>query len=398
MVRASIESAEISWDQAATYQVFLRKALSVPIAAYSIGSTPAGGNRSTTHVNRPRSAGSLRKRGAAVKSFGWLNFAALVAALLVGTGAGAAGALGASPRGGAEAPDEEQWPQTGRDAGGGYYSPLADIDRRTVGRLGFAWEYRLGTKRGLEATPLMIDGAMYAVGNWGRVYSVDPATGKERWRYDPGVDGQWGRYACCDVVNRGLAASGGTIYVGALDGYLHAIDARTGARRWKVDTLIGRGQRPPVTLTGAPLIAGDLVIIGNAGADFKGVRGYVSAYDLKTGRIALAVLHGAARPEARSAGPAASRARDSNLGSAPSLGTGGGGTVWDGMSYDPEAKLRIYRHRQRMRRTPSRRTGAEAATTFTPTASSRSMPTRAAWPGTTRPCPATNGTTMPPRR
>src|SRR5271165_6601826 len=93
---------------------------------------------------------------------------------------------------------------------------------------------------GLEATPLVIDGIMYAVGNWGRVYSLDAATGAERWRYDPEVDGQWGRYACCDVVNRGLAVAEHTVYVGALDGYLHALDSDSGKRRWKVDTLIGR--------------------------------------------------------------------------------------------------------------------------------------------------------------
>lgn len=252
----------------------------------------------------------------------------------------AVGALGMSAHArAAPFPDEDQWLRNGRDAGGSYYSPLTDIDRRSVSRLGFAWDYHLGTKRGLEAAPLVIEGAMYAVGNWGRVYSVDAATGKERWRYDPQVDGQWGRYACCDVVNRGLAASGGTIYVGALDGYLHAIDANTGRRRWKVDTLIGRGQRLPYTLTGAPVIAGDLVVIGNAGADFKGVRGYVSAYDLKTGALRWRFF---------------TVPRDPKLGpqDQPHLiraiqtwdprhrwEYGGGGTVWDGMSYDPELNL-----------------------------------------------------------
>src|SRR6202142_3102870 len=268
-------------------------------------------------------------RGAAVRRFALLNFMAVLAAA----------ALGASRQSGAETPDEEEWTRNGRDAGGSYYSPLMDIDRRTVSRLGFAWDYRLGTKRGLEATLLVIDGAMYAVGNWGRVYSVDAATGKERWRYDPEVDGQWGRYACCDVVNRGLAASEGTIYVGALDGYLHAIDARTGMSRWKVDSLIGRGRRLPYTLTGAPVIAGDLVVIGNAGADFKGVRGYVSAYDLKSGALRWGFF---------------TVPRDPRLGpqDQPHLVAaiqtwdprhrweyGGGGTVWGGMAYDADLNL-----------------------------------------------------------
>lgn len=269
-------------------------------------------------------------RGTAVRRFGWLNFAAVLAA----------GALGVSHHARAgTSPDEDQWVRNGRDAGGSYYSPLTDIDRHTVSRLGFEWDYPLGTKRGLEATPLVIDGALYAVGNWGRVYSVDAATGKERWRYDPQVDGQWGRYACCDVVNRGLAESEGTIYVGALDGFLHAIDARTGMRRWKVDTLIGRGRRLPYTLTGAPVIAGDLVVIGNAGADFKGVRGYVSAYDLKSGALRWRFF---TVPRDPKLGPqdqphlvAAIQTWDPRH----RWEYGGGGTVWDGMSYDAESNL-----------------------------------------------------------
>ncbi|MGO9632631.1 MAG: PQQ-dependent dehydrogenase, methanol/ethanol family [Steroidobacteraceae bacterium] len=250
-----------------------------------------------------------------------------------------AAALGTSRPSIAGTPDEDQWLRNGRDAGGSYYSPLADIDRRSAGRLGFAWDYHLGTKRGLEAAPLVIDGTLYAVGNWGRVYSMDAATGKERWRYDPEADGQWGRYACCDAVNRGLAASGGTVYVGALDGYLHAIDAHTGARRWKVDTLISRGRRLPYTLTGAPVIAGELVVIGNAGADFKGVRGYVSAYDLQSGTLRWRFF---TVPRDPKWGP------QDQPHLARAIKTwdprhrweyGGGGTVWDGISYDPELKL-----------------------------------------------------------
>ena len=92
----------------------------------------------------------------------------------------------------------------------------------------------------------MIDGVMYAVGNFGHVYVLDAATGRELWTYDPQVDGQWGRYACCDAVNRGLAVWKGRVYVGALDGYLHALDAATGRRLWKVDTLPARGPKSPI--------------------------------------------------------------------------------------------------------------------------------------------------------
>ncbi len=181
------------------------------------------------------------------------------------------------------ATEPDQWLMTGRDAGGTYYSPLADINAGNVGRLGFAWQYRLGTRRGLEATPVVVDGALYTSGNFGRVYALEAATGRELWTYDPEVDGQWGRYACCDAINRGVAVWRGRVYVGALDGYLHAIEAATGKRLWKVDTLPARGPKTPITVSATPVVAGDVVIVGSAGADFAGVRGYVAAYDLQTG-------------------------------------------------------------------------------------------------------------------
>jgi quinohemoprotein ethanol dehydrogenase len=181
--------------------------------------------------------------------------------------------------------DPDQWLTPGRDANGTYYSPLQDINTGNVGKVGFAWDYRLGTNRGQESTPLVIDGVMYATSNFGRVYALDAASGRQLWTYDPHIDGQWARYACCDAVNRGLAAFDGQLFVGALDGWLHALDARTGQLVWKVDTLIGRSEHKPYTVSGAPLLAGDLIVIGNGGADFAGARGYVSAYDRKTGAL-----------------------------------------------------------------------------------------------------------------
>ena len=235
--------------------------------------------------------------------------------------------------------DSDNWLTAGRDANGTYFSPLKDINADNVGRLGFAWNYRLGTHRGFEATPLVIDGVMYAVGTFGRVYALDAATGAEIWTYDPQIDGQWGRYACCDAVNRGIVAFEGRIYVGALDGWLHALDASNGKLVWKIDTLIGRAEHKPFTLTGAPVLAGDNIIVGNSGGDFAGARGYVTAYDLRTGAQRWRFF---TVPHDPKEGPQ----EQPHLDAAVSTWdphhpwtAGIGGNVWDGISYDPTLGL-----------------------------------------------------------
>jgi quinohemoprotein ethanol dehydrogenase len=266
--------------------------------------------------------------------------AALATALL------AFAAAAAPPHSGADvtaqrlaAPAPADWVAPGRDGAGTYFSPLTDIHTGNVAQLGFAWDYRLGTYRGQESTPLAIDGVMYATSNFGRVYALDAASGKELWTYDPQIDGQWARYACCDAVNRGLAAFRGVLYVGALDGWLHAIDARTGRRLWKVDTLVGRTPKKPYTVTGAPLLAGELVVIGNGGGDFAGARGYVSGYDRDSGRLRWRFY---TVPRDPAAGPqdqphleAAVKTWDPKH----PWEAGSGGTAWDGMAYDPALDL-----------------------------------------------------------
>ena len=235
--------------------------------------------------------------------------------------------------------EPDQWLASGRDAGGTYFSPLKDINVDNVKQLGFAWEYRLDSRRGLEATPVVVDGALYTTGNFGWVYALDASTGKELWQYDPEVDGQWGRYACCDAINRGVAVWKGRGYVGSLDGYLHALDAKTGQRIFKVDTLPARGPKTPFTLTATPVVAGDVVVVGSAGADFAGGRGYVAAYDLSTGAFKWRFY---TVPRDPKEGPQdqphlvdAVKTWDPHH----EWDKGSGGTAWDGISYDPELKL-----------------------------------------------------------
>ena len=227
------------------------------------------------------------------------------------------------------------WFTTGRDFGKSHYSPLRKINRDTVGMLGFAWEYETFTNRGFEATPIVVDGVMYTSGVAGRVYALDAKTGEEIWFYDPMSDGQANRYACCDSVNRGVAVWEGMVYVGAFDGHLIALDAKTGEEVWKQDTIVDKSRA--YSSSGAPEIAGDVVVIGNAGADFD-ARGYISAYDLKTGEFKWRFYTVPRDPklgQEHEELEMAAETWDPNS----RWDVGGGGTVWDGMVYDPELNL-----------------------------------------------------------
>ena len=235
--------------------------------------------------------------------------------------------------------EPQNWYTGGRDQNGTYYSPLTMLNAKSVGRLGFAWQYDLGAPmRGQEATPIVIDGVMYTSGTWGYVYAVDAATGREQWRYDPKPDYFAARNPCCDLVNRGVAVWKGRVYVASVDGRLHALDAATGAKIWEVDTIADH--KLPYSSTGAPQIAGDVVVIGNSGSDMGrgGVRGYVTAYDLKNGALKwrfYTVPPAVGQPFENPELAAAAKTWDSHR----EAQYQGGGAAWDGFAYDPELKL-----------------------------------------------------------
>ena len=175
--------------------------------------------------------------------------------------------------------EPQNWLAHGRTYDEQRFSPLNQINSENISDLGLAWYFDTGTDRGLEASPIVVDGIMYTSGSWSVVFANDARTGELIWQYDPEVPKEWGVNACCDVVNRGVAVWKGRVYVGTIDGRLVALDAVSGEVAWDVNTI---DRTKPYTITGAPRIVNDKVIIGNGGAEF-GVRGYVTAYDTATG-------------------------------------------------------------------------------------------------------------------
>lgn len=230
--------------------------------------------------------------------------------------------------------EPQNWLTHGRTYGEQRHSPLAEINTETVSRLGLVWAVDMETTRGLEATPLIVDGVLYTSGSWGVVMAIDARTGKRLWKYDPKVPGHWARYGCCDVVNRGVAYWEGSVFVGSFDGRLIAIDAKTGQEIWQVNTI---DQTQPYTSTGAPRVVKGKVIIGNGGAEF-GVRGYFSAYDADSGKMLWRFYTVPASNEGPHESPALEKAA-ATWSKDTRWEVGGGGTVWDSMSYDPELDL-----------------------------------------------------------
>jgi quinohemoprotein ethanol dehydrogenase len=227
----------------------------------------------------------------------------------------------------------ENWLTYGRTYSEQRFSPLQAINDKNAGGLGLAWYFDLDTDRGQEATPIVVDGVMYFSTAWSEVFALNAATGARLWSYDPKVPRQWDVNACCDVVNRGVAVWQGKIYVGTLDGRLVALDAATGLPLWQQLT-IDRHWR--YTITGAPRIVKGKVIIGNGGSEF-GVRGYVSAYDAMTGRLAWRFYTVPGDPSKPFEQPILAEAAKTWSGEWWKIG--GGGTVWDAIVYDPELDL-----------------------------------------------------------
>ena len=228
-----------------------------------------------------------------------------------------------------------EWLTYGLTQGETRYSPLNQINTTNVSRLGQAWSYDLGVGGGnQEGTPLEWNGTIYGITNWSVVFAVDARTGKERWRWDPEVNQDAVRpKICCGVVNRGVAIYQGKIIAPVIDGRLEALDAETGKPVW--EARVGYPQ-DNYTMTMAPRIAKGKVIIGLAGAELL-VRGQFAAFDAETGKLAWRFYTVPGDPSKPFENPALKKAAETWSGEWWKLG--GGGSVWDGMAYDPDADL-----------------------------------------------------------
>lgn len=230
--------------------------------------------------------------------------------------------------------DNKNWLSYGLNYSETRFSELNQITAENVKDLGLAWSYDLASIRGVESTPIVVDGIMYVTGPWSIVHAINARTGENIWTYDPKVPKEYAQHACCDVVNRGVALYKGKVFVGALDGRLIALNAATGTKVWEQNTIIQKDK--PYTVTGAPRVFKGKVIIGNGGAEY-GVRGYITAYDAETGEQAWRWFSVPGNPEDGFENESMEMAAETWNGEW--WKAGGGGTMWDAMVYDPELNL-----------------------------------------------------------
>ncbi|MBA2355221.1 MAG: PQQ-binding-like beta-propeller repeat protein, partial [Acidobacteria bacterium] len=265
-----------------------------------------------------------------------LGWTAIQASGAAGLQAGVPGAAGA----------DQPWPMYGRDQSETHYSPLTLISQDNVQRLGLAWATEVDAFAGqIQGTPLVVDGTLFGTTPWSVVFAIDARTGALKWRWDPqipqqtfstdarGLRKRLGPSLCCGPVNRGVAYHDGKVFVGTLDSRLVALDAGTGRQVWSTQVA---SKVDDYSITSAPRVIKGKVITGTSGSEF-GVRGFVAAYDADTGKEAWRFWTVPGDPSLPFENAAMATAAKTWTGAWWKYG--GGGTPWDGMAYDPELDL-----------------------------------------------------------
>ncbi len=232
----------------------------------------------------------------------------------------------------------DEWPSWGRTGHETHYSPLDEIAVGNVSDLKLAWHFDL--EPGFTpSTPLMAEGKVFLTTGHSHIRALDAVSGKQLWEYDAGtraratspMDLSWG--------NKGIAYSDGRVFLGTSDGYVVALDAKTGHEAWKVQDF---GVDEPRTMNGAPRVFGGKVIVGHGGADISPLVGFVTAYDAKTGKRVWrfnTVPGGEGQPASTKAEQVMRPTWPSGWTNPDGTRRGGGGTMWNAFSYDPELNL-----------------------------------------------------------
>jgi quinohemoprotein ethanol dehydrogenase len=231
---------------------------------------------------------------------------------------------------------DTEWLSYGHGYSEQRYSTLKQIDTTNVSRLGLAWSFEVGQGGGpQEATPLFVNGVLYGITNWSVTFAVDARSGKEIWRYDPQVV-PGNVLLCCGVISRGIALYEGKVIVPVVDGRLVALDAATGKVLWSV-VAIPKENPENYSLTMAPRVYKGKILIGTAGAEFAPFRGYLAAFDVNNGKELwrfYTVPGNPSKPFENKAMEAAAKTWAGQW-----WKYGGGGSIWDGLAYDPDAGL-----------------------------------------------------------
>jgi len=180
------------------------------------------------------------------------------------------------------AENPSDWLIYGGNYAGTWFSPLKQIDATNVSKLAPVWAFSMGVLGGQDGIPVVNNGVMYITSAWSKLFALDARTGSLLWMYEAELPENISAMLCCYVVNRGVAVLGDRVFWATLDGHLLALDGRTGKEIWKVTVA---DWQAGYTLTAAPLVVKNKVLIGPGGGEF-GIRGFLVAYDADTGKEA----------------------------------------------------------------------------------------------------------------